>query len=102
MNIYFILVTLQLLQNLIITGTSLSKLSICNPTKNTQYKDVVGQQNTHTKYICDRLQHLRLIDIRNNQLSHLEANGLPHLTEVYLSGILDIFRVRFNADIRIF
>ena len=41
---------------------------------------------TNSEYYCDQLRNLRHLDIRNNQLSNLEANGLSNLADVYLSG----------------
>ena len=67
------------LKYLKISGTALSKLSICSQAEHNR---------KHYKYYCDQFQNLVYLDIRNNQLENLEANGLSRLTDVYLSGKL--------------
>ena len=62
-----------------ISGTALSKLSICSQ------KEMERKQY---KYYCDQFRNLVYLDLRNNQLGHLEASGLSRLTDVYLSGMI--------------
>ena len=76
--------TFQLLKSLKVSGTSVSSLSICNYNLE---KGKKAEDNTSSEYFCDELVHFQYLDIRNNQLSHLKANGLPNLHDVYLSGM---------------
>ena len=75
-----------------ISGTALSKLSICSQTE---------IYRKHYKYYCDQFQNLVYLDIRNNQLENLEANGLSRLTDVYLSGkfILQVIFWNLNSNV---
>ena len=70
-----------------ISDTSLTKLSICSQQK---------FKHRYPNFDCGQFQNLVHLDIRNNQLGHLDATGLSHLTDVYLSGKITIANHSFE------
>ena len=93
---------LQALEYIQITSTSLSKLTICTQEKDessprngdifdkrskiSDVRDINLTDSLESK--CNQFDQLQHLDVRNNQLSQIRANGLMHLTDVYLSGNL--------------
>ena len=57
--------------------------------KRLKISDIRDINLTHSlEPTCNQFGQLHHLDIRNNQLSQIRANGLMHLTDVYLSGNL--------------
>lgn len=65
------------LEELRIVGTKLNLLVLCSSSHNLSSKSVPS---------CARLKSLRVLDVRDNRLNYVQAEGLPALGHVYLSG----------------